>query len=40
MVNVRVGLLAALQHLFFMIAIVAFAFFVYRTILAAGGRPQ
>jgi hypothetical protein len=40
LVNVRVGLLAALQHLFFMMAIVAFAFFIYRTILAAGRPPQ
>jgi hypothetical protein len=39
LVNVRVGLLAALQHLFFTLAIVAFAFFLYRTILAAGSRP-
>lgn len=39
LVNVRVGLLAVLQHLFFTLAIVAFAFFLYRTILAAGSRP-
>ena len=38
LVNVRVGLLATLQHVFFMLAIVALAFFLYRTILAAGGR--
>ena len=39
LVNVRVGLLAALQHLLFMMAIVAFTFFLYRTILATSCPP-
>lgn len=34
-VNARIGLLATLQHLLFMLAIVAMAFFLYRTIIAA-----
>jgi hypothetical protein len=36
LINVRIGLLAALQHLFFVMAIVAFAFFLSITFIAAG----
>ena len=36
LINVRIGLLAALQHLFFVMAILAFAFFLSITFIAAG----
>jgi len=40
LVNARVGILAVLQHLLFMMATVAFTFFLYRTILATSHRPS